>query len=70
MDNKLRMSTTPPSGNSQTIYCDKEVLHDEGLGSKPQVTDGCFVYNYVNLKCSVLIFLDLKQMATVYFRHF
>ena len=42
MDYKLRMSTTPLSGNCQTIYCDKEVLHDEGWGSEPQITDDCF----------------------------
>ena len=29
-----------------------------------------FVYNYVILKYSVFIFLDLKQMATVYFPPF
>ena len=28
------------------------------------------VYNYVILKYSVFIFLDLKQMATVYFQPF
>ena len=29
-----------------------------------------FVYNYVILKYTVFIFLDLKQMATVYFQAF
>ena len=55
MDNKLMLSTTPLSKNYQTIYCDKDILHDKGL--EPHVT----------LKYIVFIFLDLKQMATVYF---
>ena len=39
-------------------------------GASHKLLMAVFVYNYVNLECSVLIFLDLKQMATVYFRHF
>ena len=34
------MSTTPLSENCQTIYVDKEVLHDKGL--EPQITDDSF----------------------------
>ena len=34
------MNTTPLSKNCQTIYFDKEVLHDKGL--EPQITDDDF----------------------------
>ena len=62
------MNTTPLSKNCQTIYFDKdEVLHDKAL--EPQITlMTVFVCNYVILKYSVFIFLDLKQMATAYFQ--
>ena len=60
------MNTTPLSKNCQTIYFGKEVLHDKGL--EPQITDDGFFCNYVILKYSVFIFLDLKQMATTYFQ--
>ena len=70
MDNKFRMSTIQVSKNCQTIYFDKEVLHDnKGLG-RHKLLMTVFVYNYVILKCSVFIFLDLKQMVTVYFPPF
>ena len=67
MNNKFRWAQLPLSENFQTIYCDKEVLHGKGL--KPQINDDCFclLYYYVILKYSVFIFLDLKEMATVYF---
>ena len=62
------MSTTPPSKNCQTIYCDKEVLHDKakGFGSHKLLMT-VFVYNYVILKYSLFSFLGPKQMTIVYF---
>ena len=70
MGNKFRMSTIQVSKNCQTIYFDKEVLHNnKGLG-RHKLLMTVFVYNYVILKYSVFIFLDLKQMATVYFPPF
>ena len=69
MDNKFRMSTTPFSENSQTIYFDKEVSHDKSLESHKLLMTA-FAYNYIILKYSVFIFLDLKQMATIYFPPF
>ena len=70
MGNKFRMSTTPVYKNCQTIYFDKEVLHDnKGLGHHKLLMT-VFVYIYVILKYSVFIFLNLKQMANVYFPSF
>ena len=70
MGNKFRMSTIQVSKNFQTIYFDKEVLHDnKGLGCHKLLMT-VFVYNYVILKYNVFIFLDLQQMVTVYFPSF
>ena len=58
------------SKSCQTIYFDKEVLNDnKGLG-RHKLLMTVFVYKYVILKYSVFIFLDLKQMETVYFSPF
>ena len=66
MRNKFRITTTPLSKNCQTIYFDfKEVLLDEGLD--PQITDDCFCLYLCHFKMLCVYFLDLKQMATVYF---
>ena len=65
MGNKFRMSTTPVSKKCQTIYFDKDVLHDKGQGLECQkLLMTVFVYNYVILKYSVFFFVDLKKMAT------
>ena len=61
------MNTTPLSKNCQTIYFDKdEVCMIKAWSHKLLMT--VFVCNYVILKYSVFIFLDLKQMATAYFQ--
>ena len=71
MGNKFRMSTTPVSKKCQTIYFDKDVLHDKGQGLECQkLLMTVFIYNYVILKYSVFFFVDLKKMATVYFPPF
>ena len=68
MDNKFRISTISLSENPQTVYCYRKFCMIKPCNHKSLMT--VFVYNYVILKYSVLIFLDLKEMATVYFRPF
>ena len=62
MDNKFRTSSISLSENCQTNYCDKAYSH--------KLLMTVVVYNLVILKYSVFIFLDLKQMETVYFQLF
>ena len=70
MGNKFRMSTTPVSKNFQTIYFNKEILHHNKDVGRHKLLMTVFLYDNVILKYSVFIFLDVKQMATVYFSPF